>query len=145
MTESDRINQIWRQNRIPVLWRMGKGISPRLRLPYREDNRAWIQNGRRTNIRWDRNEKYWEIPQSWFNDLVERCVEEFDKVYIIQPFREQEKCAPACWNATGYECQCSCMGENHGAGGGSGRWTVISDTFATRWGQETIACRLLSK
>ncbi len=82
---------------------------------------------------------------AWFSDLVERCLDRYGKVYIIQPFREQEKCAPACMNATGHDCQCSCMGANHGAGLAGGRWKVIDEAFATRWGDELIACRLLSR
>ena len=147
-TDADRIKQIWAQGRAPVLLRRGKGKSPRLRLPYepkKRDNRFWIRLGRRTDIRWNSKQRYWEVPQAWFNDLVDRCLQEFGKVYIIQPYKEQEKCAPACWNATGHECECSCMGENHGSGGADGRWTVVSDTFATRWGEESIACRLLSR
>jgi hypothetical protein len=146
--ETERIKQIWGQARVPVLVQRGKGKPPHCRLPYepkKRDNRAWIRNGRRTDVRWDRERKYWEFPQAWFNDLVDRCLEEFGKVYIIQPYREQEKCAPACWNAMGHECQCSCMGENHGAGSAAGRWKIVSDTFATRWGEATFACRLLSK
>jgi len=34
----------------------------------------------------------------------------YSKVYVIQPYREQEKCSPTCQNAIGHECQCSCMG-----------------------------------
>jgi len=144
----ERIRRIWAQPSVPVLLRRGKGKRPRLRLPFapkKRDNRSWIRHGRRTDIRWDAGKKYWEVPQAWFNDLVDRCLEEFGKIYIIQPYREQEKCAPACWNATGHECQCSCMGEHHGTGGPEEGWNVVSDTFATRWGNESYACRLLTK
>jgi len=142
-----RINQIWAQTAIPVLMRRGPGRPPRLRLPYSKarNNRSWIRNGRRTDISWYKEKKFWEVPHAWFNELVERCLEEFGQIYIIQPYREQEKCAPACLNATGHECQCSCMGANHGRGEAGGRWKVISDTFATRWGTEVVACRLLSR
>jgi hypothetical protein len=59
------------------------------------------------------------------------------KLYIIQPYREQEKCSPSCQDAEGHECQCSCMGRYHGIG-------RVSDTFATRWGDQELACRLLT-
>jgi hypothetical protein len=35
----------------------------------------------------------------WLNDLVERSLKRYKKAYIIQPFREQAKCAPACMYA----------------------------------------------
>ncbi|MEP1497973.1 MAG: hypothetical protein ABJK50_20985, partial [Pseudophaeobacter sp.] len=62
---------------------------------------------------------------------------------IIQPYREQEICARACQEALGHECQCSCMGANHGAGN-DGSWFEVSDTFSTRWGDRELACRLLT-
>lgn len=30
---------------------------------------------------------YWELPKSWFNDLVDRALQRYGKVYIIQPYR----------------------------------------------------------
>lgn len=140
-----RLRDIWNQRSIPVILRRGgKGQRLRLRLPYGDSNRLWIQDGRRNSPTWIANNSYWEVPKAWFNDLVERALERYGKLYVIQPYREQEKCAPACWNAQGHECQCSCMGANHGAGNGEG-WFVVSDAFATRWGSQQIACRLMHR
>ena len=94
---------------------------------------------------WLKDEKYWELPQAWFDSLVKRCLQRFGKVYIIQPYHAQEKCAPACWSAEGEVCECSCMGANHGSGHPGGRWKVVSDTFATRWAGRDLACRLLTR
>ncbi|HTY69916.1 MAG TPA: hypothetical protein VMH36_24890 [Alphaproteobacteria bacterium] len=138
------IKRIWNQTVIPVvLRRAGKGKRLRVRLPYAETNRQWLQNHRRISPVWVGAQKYWELPKAWFNDFVERSLARYGKVYIIQPFREQEKCAPACLNAVGHECQCSCMGANHGAGN-DGSWFEVSDAFATRWGEQELACRLLT-
>jgi hypothetical protein len=86
---------------------------------------------------------HWELPKSWFNDFVDRALKRYGKVYIIQPYREQEICARACQEALGHECQCSCMGANHGIGN-DGSWFEVSDTFSTRWGERELACRLLT-
>jgi hypothetical protein len=83
------------------------------------------------------------LPKSWFNDLVDRALRLYGKVYIIQPYREQEICARACQEAQGHECQCSCMGANHGIGN-DGSWFEVSDTFSSRWGERELACRLLT-
>jgi hypothetical protein len=88
--------------------------------------------------RWIKDGKYWEVPNSWFNDLVNGALDRWGKVYIIQPYREQEKCAPACMNALGHECQCSCMGQNHGAGGSDSGWFVVAETFASRWHEKEL-------
>ena len=141
----ERLRGVWNQGKIPVLLRRAAGQGLRMRLPFRSDNRAWVRGDRRSIPKWNREEHYWEVPKAWFNQLVAQCLDTFESVYIIQPYREQEKCAPACWNATGDECQCSCMGEHHGTQGPAGRWKVISETFAARWEEQAVACRLMTR
>lgn len=137
------IQYVWGQSGIPViLRRTGAGQSLRARLPYASTNRAWLQNGRRTKPTWVTGGKYWELPKNWFNDFVERALADFGTVYVVQPYREQEKCSPACQNAVGHECQCSCMGLYHGQEN-DGTWFEVSDTFSTRWGEQELACRLM--
>ena len=145
LEETDaRLLAVWNQSSIPVILRRGeKGQKLRVRLPYGQDNRQWLRNGRRAPT-WDPVGRWWETPKAWFNDLVERSLTKYQQLYIIQPFREQEKCAPACMNAMGHECQCSCMGANHGVGN-DGSWFEVSDIFATRWGESHLACRLMSR
>jgi len=138
-----QINEVWNQNNIPVIYR--REIGPvLLRIPYKEGNRNWLQNNRRNKPVWNKEEKYWEIPKAWFNDTVERGLTRFNKIYIIQPHRVSEICAPACWNAKGFECNCSCLGNNHGAHQPE-NFFVVSDSFAFIWGGSELACRLLLK
>lgn len=142
--DSEEIRKVWAQTLVPVIIRRNKaGQQHRLRMPFREDNRQWLRNDRRSHPVWISNGKYWEIPKAWFNDFVERALRRYRQTYIIQPFREQEKCAGKCLNAKGHECQCSCMGQNHGIGN-DGSWFEVHDAFATRWNAEEWACRLLS-
>jgi len=139
------LGPIWGQDEVPVILRRGKnGQGLRVRIPFSSDNRVWLQNGARISPQWNIQEKCWELPKAWFNALVDRCLEKFGKVYVIQPYREQEKCSPACQNASKHECQCSCMGRYHGAGN-DGSWFEVSDTFATRWRDQMLACRLMTK
>jgi hypothetical protein len=140
----ENLKHIWNQKEVPVvLRRTGKGQQLRVRLPYDETNRQWLQNAKNRSPVWIREHEYWELPKAWFNNFVERSLTKYRKVYIIQPYREQEKCAPACQNAIGHECQCSCMGLHHGTGN-DGSWFEVSDTFATRWNEQELACRLLT-
>ena len=136
------ISSILKQTKIPVIYRPENVGSVMVKLPYANNNKDWLRNEKRSKPHWISTSKYWRIPRAWFNDTVERCLHRFGKVYVIQPYREQEKCSPACMNAKGHECQCSCMGANHGQGEG-GSWFVVSDTFATRRGEKDIACRLM--
>lgn len=143
------LNYVWKLQRATpvVLRRSAKGARLRVRLPFADDNRRWLRDGRRSNPVWfgasgDRP-GYWEIPKAWFNDFVDRSLTRYGKIYIVQPYRAQEICSPACQNATGHECQCSCMGEHHGARN-DGSWFEVSDTFSARWGERELACRLLT-
>ena len=140
----ERLRRVWKQSSTPVVYRRGKGFPLLARLPYGVNNRAWLQALGRRHPVWDTQRHHWELPKAWFNELVRLCLQRYSRVYIIQPFHDQEKCAPACWNAAGEECQCSCMGLNHGSGHPGGQWKIVSDAFATRWGDRELACRLLT-
>ncbi|UCA46155.1 hypothetical protein [Pseudochrobactrum sp. XF203] len=130
------------QGHTPVALRFGKGHKLYVRVPYADDNRRWLQSGKRTSPVWLKERKQWELPQSWFNDFVNKCLQRYRRVYVVQPFRIMEKCSPACRNAQGHECQCSCMGANHGSESHEG-WFDISDTFSFKWKDQELACRLL--
>ena len=143
------IEYVWMvQTAVPVAQRRtGPRQMLRVKLPFAVDNRGWLRQGRRTNPDWiapkDRQPGYWQTPKSWFNDFVDRALLRYGRVYIIQPYRPKEICAPACQNARGHECQCSCMGEHHGTGS-DGSWFEVSDAFAFRHGTREFACRLLT-
>lgn len=144
----EKLKEIWNQRQIPViLWRTGKGEKVRLRLPYTKNNRDWLKADRRINPEWcEKPLKCWEIPKSWFNDVVERSLDRWGKTYIIQPYRESQICTPSCRNAQGHDCECSCMGLNHGMGDEKAKedgWFMTSDGFAVMWGNKMLASRLL--
>jgi len=142
-TTPKTIKNVWRQTVIPVIYRSPSKGKVLLKLPFSKDNRTWLIYNRKRSPEWLPNYKCWKVPRSWFSSLVEQTLKKHRKIYIIQPYRIQEKCAPACWNAEKHECQCSCMGANHGMGNPGGRWFVVSDTFATSWHGQKLACRLL--
>ena len=139
-----RLKVVWSQSHVPVVLRRGgKGEKLRIKLPYSIDNRIFLQSLGRHNPVWVADQHCWETPKSWFNDFVGKALERYRSLYIIQPYREQEVCARACMEASGHECNCSCMGLNHGSGM-HGAWFEVADTFATRWGNRQLACRLLT-
>lgn len=148
----DDLRRVWRQRQIPVVVRRGLGFPLYVKLPaprghdetfYRffEWLRSIRPNGRMP--KWLSKYAGWEIPRAWFNDLVNGALKRHGQLYVIQPHKEQEVCAPACMNAEGHECECQCMGANHGAGGPGAAWFVVSDAFATRWTGGSLACRLM--
>ena len=138
------LSTVWHQGRIPVVARTNeKGRRLLARLPYSEDNRQWLYAIRyASQPTWLRGDKAWELPKGWLNQFVAAALLRYGKLYIVQPYREDEVCAPACWNARGFDCQCSCMGANHGEGEQEG-YFVVSETFAIKTGPTQWACRLL--
>lgn len=144
MTEYDsQLKGIWRQTQTPVLFRRGMGYPLLLKLPYAPDNRGWIRNGQRSKPIWCDQYKCWEVPQAWFEKTIRAAFSRFRRIYVIQPVRKQQHCAPACWDAQGIECECSCMGENHGTGHPNGRWYVVSETCAVSWGEREYVAKLM--
>ncbi|HAS6765905.1 TPA: hypothetical protein GRI81_23720 [Vibrio parahaemolyticus] len=144
--DDQKLAALLNQRLVPVLYRTGeKGAPLYVKLPFEKTNMAWLRNNATRKPKWNAEHKWWETPKAWFNDLVKRCLHKYGKVYVIQPYRQQEKCAPACWNAEGHECQCSCMGEHHGSMNSVNDWYVVSDTFATKWHHLSVACRLMTK
>ena len=136
---------LWRQaeTKIPVVYRRSGGQPLLIRFRYWPDNRDWLRSQHRRKPQWNTQFKCWQTPKSWFEEVVRRLLKRFERVYVIQPFRPQEKCAPACWNAIGIECECSCMGEYHGSGDPPGKWHIVSETFAVQWHDRRLACRLI--
>ena len=150
--DAAEMRRVWNQRSIPiVLRRSGKQEKIRVRFPTKSSyhdwfmaDQDWVAGIGKSDPHWNRQLKCWELPKSWFNKFVVATLEHFGQLYVIQPYREYEVCAPACQNATGHECQCSCMGEHHGTGGDSS-WFEICETFAFRWGDKSLACRLMRR
>jgi hypothetical protein len=135
------LTKVWHNDRIPVVYRE-PGQKLKARLPYREGNRQWICLGRTIPV-WVPSSKHWEIPISWFNNLINKSLRRFGAVYVIQAFNEKEVCAPACWSAKKHECSCSCLGANHGSQSGE-QWRIVSETFAVRSGEKKFGCKLIT-
>lgn len=133
--------RVVRQQQFPVVIRM-RNRPLRCKTPYMEGNREFLQLTTR-KPRWNAKLKLWELPQAWFNDIVRKCAQRWGTVYVIQPYNVMEKCARACWDAVGLECNCSCMGKNHGAGQPSGRWYEISESCAISWEAESLRISII--
>ncbi|SDN96957.1 hypothetical protein SAMN04487951_110114 [Vreelandella arcis] len=139
-----RLRELWKQKNIPVVFRRSSPDPLLLRLPYATDNFEWIRGDRRHKPKWNSQFSAWEVPVAWFDEITAKVLRRFGKAYVIQLYKKHQKCAPACWNAKGLHCECSCMGARHGTGHPQGRWHEVSDTFAFSWGPKQYACRLLS-
>ncbi|MEO7933256.1 MAG: hypothetical protein ABIT76_08880 [Chthoniobacterales bacterium] len=136
---------IWEQKKIPIVYRQGGAKPLLIRLPFARDNRAWLkERPRQKEPQFLENYKCWEIPKSRFEEIVEKSILRYKQVYVIQPYRKHEVCAPSCMNASGFECECSCLGANHGRGN-QGNWFEIAETLSVRWSEREYACRLITQ
>jgi len=131
--------QIWRNGRIPVVYRPGRREYLLARIPFTGESILWLAGEGKHRIEFNPRFKAWEIPPTRLNDIIKRCLNRFGETWLIQSYREFEKCAPACWNAEGFDCQCSCLGENHGSGRELEH--IVSETFAFEWGGRRLSAR----
>ena len=99
MAEEGDAAGIWRQKSLPVIYRPGRGDPLLVKLPFRSNNRTWIRGGRQRKPAWNARYECWEVPNAWFEEVVKQALARFGRVYVIQPYKEKEVCAPACWNA----------------------------------------------
>lgn len=137
----EKFQQIWWQSDMPVIVRQAESKPVLVRLSHSPKNYRLIKGRKRNKPHWNRQLECWEIPRAWFNEMIHVFLKRDEVVYLVQPYRVTQKCFPACWNAEGFICECSCMGDNHGSGHPGGRWYVVSDTFAFKWGYSEYACR----
>lgn len=54
------------------------------------ENRTWPRSKCRHRPEWVNELHYWEIPKAWLNDFVDRALQRYRSVDIIQPYLEQE-------------------------------------------------------
>lgn len=141
--DGDTLKRIWRQGAIPVVFRRERPAPLLVKLPFAVGNHEWLRGDRHRKPEWNARYKAWEVPRAWFESVVRLCLDRHGESYVVQLHRKRQICAPACWNAGGIDCECSCMGDHHGAGHPCGRWYEIDETLAVSWGVQTYACRLI--
>lgn len=139
------LNQAARSKGTPVILMTRKGEPLWVIMPFARDNYTWLQGSHRRAYqhRLPGKRPFWSVPKSWLDDLTRRFVARFGACYLVQRHHEREVCAPACWDAQGLECQCSCMGEHHGEGHPGGRWYEVSETFAFTSGSMQLHYKLI--
>lgn len=102
-----------------------------VKLPFADDNRTFLSKGRAARPAWNLQFKCWELPRSAFNELARRFIDRYGQVYLIQPLNPDQECCASCQNAKGLDCECGCMGKNHGVAmrGTEGAWFDITGGF----------------
>lgn len=103
-------------------------------MPYGDGtNRRWLHArlGERIRPEWNKHARRWEVSRRHLRPLVDALAEKFGEVEVTLEFSTKEQCDSRCQTAMNDDCQCSCLGENHG-GGVFLDWIVVSDTTLIR-------------
>lgn len=141
-TDREKIERVWLQNKIPVIQRPENG---KLKIKPSGDGyyHPWLfREGKHRPIQ---IKNYYEVPVAWLSWLVKECLNQSRSVWIIQPYNDKQVCTASCRNAEGFECECQCLGENHGQGDVSGNgWYEINDALKIKWSGKYVAARLLT-
>ena len=140
---NEDFSKIWNQDQIPVLFLQEKRGILVIHLPPSSDNMVWLKSSRRNIPKWLEDYSGWQVPKSWLEDITKQSLKKFGMAYVIQLHYPAKKCAPACWNAKGIKCVCSCHGKNHGSGQPLGRWHIVSETCAIQYDEEFYSCKLI--
>ncbi|MFE1321578.1 hypothetical protein [Kitasatospora phosalacinea] len=99
-------------------------------MPYAEDNRAFIHRTLGDLVRPERNqaEKCWEIARTHMRAMVEGLAERYGSVEVTIDFRTTSKCDTRCRDAGHDDCDCQCLGENHGGAAYWRGWIEVGET-----------------
>jgi hypothetical protein len=110
-------------------------------MPYELGNRAWIHQELGYQIRpeWNRTARRWEIARQHMRTVVEALAERFGIVEVTIDFRTTSRCDSRCRDAEGDECDCQCVGENHGGAAYWRNWVEVGETTLVAAGG--ISCR----
>ena len=71
------LDRVMSQRSTPVAVRRGKGHKLIVQLPCSDDNKEWLRHGKNIRPVWPKETKRWELPQSRFNDFVERTLRRY--------------------------------------------------------------------
>ena len=65
-----QLKELWRQGKIPVIFKRNKPLPVLARIPFAEGNMEWLRDGRRLKPDWCAQFKAWEIPTAWFDSVI---------------------------------------------------------------------------
>lgn len=117
-----------------------------IRLPYAKNNwrvvTYYMPKRARRNVVWDRDRKVWVVNRIYFRDVLASLVEEHPEVTVYQDYVPTSKCDTRCREATGDDCDCSCLGEAHAFGGLRRGEFIVGETTIITTGPVTRTKRI---
>lgn len=111
---------------IPTVYRPAGSGRITVRMPYALGNRAWIHHNLGSGIHpvWNTTDKRWELARNHLRATVEALVERFGIVDVVI----DSYAVTRCRDAVGDDCDCQCVGENHGGAAYWKHWHAVGET-----------------
>lgn len=103
-------------------------------LPYARGTRGWLRSvcGTGTRPEFDRARKAWTVARPHFRRIVQAVADRYGSVDVYVDHTVRHACGAMCRNAEGDDCQCSCLGDNHGNGRWHEGWQPVGDEWVVR-------------
>jgi hypothetical protein len=89
-----------------------------------DEPKKWLRKGARIKSP-ELVDNRWHVPRSAMFKVVKACVEEFGRVGLFRDAEDALECDLRCMDAEGDECDCGCLGQNHG--GLNRLWMTVRD------------------
>src|SRR5438093_12492432 len=98
---------------VPMVWlpQDGQVIA---KIPARKGNWRWLHKSvriRSPRLDGDR----WALPRNCLVRLVTAAIDRYGYIVVCRDMSTLSRCNRACLEATGVDCDCSCLGAYHGA------------------------------
>jgi hypothetical protein len=105
-------------------------------MPFDTRNRHWLKEnlGSHSRSEWNKSARRWEIARNHLRVLVFALAEKYSAVDVYLEFSTTERCNTRCQEATGDDCECSCLGANHAGAAYMASWLRVGETTLVRPG-----------
>lgn len=105
-----------------------------IRLPYAEGHRFWLRDvcGSGTRPDFDPVRKVWLVARPHFRRVVDALALRYGVVDVYVDHTVRSACGKLCRDATGDDCTCSCLGDNHGSWTWRREWRRVDDHWLIR-------------
>lgn len=100
-------------------------------MPNARGNREWLRDvcGPGTRPDWDKPTRTWRVARPHFRKVISALVARHGVIAVCVDIVVTRACGSWCRDARGDECDCSCLGENHGSGTWTAGWVPVSDEW----------------
>lgn len=84
------------------------------KIPRRTGNRRWLMEA--LQVRGPKLvDGRWELPRNCLSKLIAAAVDRYGCAAVCRDISKLSRCTKSCLEATGAECECSCLGVHHGS------------------------------